>query len=172
MVAHGGILSITSSKNGSKFDMMEDRRRCSCFMGHPPLISTRQFSLPTHVSLFPQKFSRILQGGFKIGGMGGYPISHGAAMGYGIYLGAAAATSLGYATGGNRIDFAKILPAVVRFDILPPYSLSTGVSSHMVVLPIHQFTNPLPPFTSDRRTMSVMTVVARAYFKLYIGTRR
>ena len=49
-------------------------------------------------------------------------------MGYGIYLGAAAATSLGYATGGNRIDFAKILPAVVRFDILPPYSLSTGVS--------------------------------------------
>ena len=50
-----------------------------------------------------KKISRILQGGFKIGGVDGHPISHGAALGYGIYLGAAAATSLGYATGGNRI---------------------------------------------------------------------
>lgn len=72
-------------------------------MGHLPLISTRQFSLPIHVSLFPQKNSRILQGGFKIGGIGGHPISNGTSLGYGIYLGAAAATSLGYAAGGNRI---------------------------------------------------------------------
>jgi hypothetical protein len=72
-------------------------------MGHPPLISTRQFSLPIHVSFFPQSFYRILQGGFKIGGVGGHPVLNGTACGYGIYLAAAASTSLGYAMGGNRI---------------------------------------------------------------------
>lgn len=83
--------------------------------------------------LVPSNISRILQGGFKIGGVGGHPMTNGAAMGYGIYLGAAAATSLGYAMGGNKIFACR-----GTFRFFPPYSLSTG-DSH--TWPYYQGTN-------------------------------
>ncbi|KAG5643393.1 hypothetical protein DXG03_001008 [Asterophora parasitica] len=45
----------------------------------------------------------ILNGGFRIGGVGDQRVVNGTAMGYGIYFATHAATSLGYAMGGNKI---------------------------------------------------------------------
>ncbi|THU75973.1 hypothetical protein K435DRAFT_974630, partial [Dendrothele bispora CBS 962.96] len=45
----------------------------------------------------------ILKGGFRIGGMNGHPVQHGAALGRGIYLAKNGSMSVGYAMGADRI---------------------------------------------------------------------
>lgn len=39
---------------------------------------------------------RILDGGFRIGGVDGHPMAHGSSCGRGVYLAASAAMSMGY----------------------------------------------------------------------------
>ncbi|KDR78746.1 hypothetical protein GALMADRAFT_244289 [Galerina marginata CBS 339.88] len=70
----------------------------------------------------------ILQSGFRIGGVDGHPISHGTASGYGIYLAAAAATSLGYAMGGNKIFACRVVPGRTTKTPVhqPPPSVHVG----------------------------------------------
>ncbi|KAG6840480.1 hypothetical protein C0991_006464 [Blastosporella zonata] len=70
----------------------------------------------------------ILKGGFRIGGVGGHPLSHGAALGCGIYLAADAATSIGYAAGGNKIFACRVIPGRITSNMMarPPPSIEPG----------------------------------------------
>ncbi|KAF7329935.1 PARP catalytic domain-containing protein [Mycena kentingensis (nom. inval.)] len=58
----------------------------------------------------PENIDKILEGGFKIGGIGGHGIVNGHLQGYGVYLAENFALSLGHAANSTRIFACRVLP--------------------------------------------------------------
>nr|GAT43302.1 predicted protein [Mycena chlorophos] len=69
---------------------------------------------PPEIELFHGTADRnidlILDGGFKIGGVGGHPLTNGHSLGRGIYLAEDPAMSVGYCVGGYRMFACRVLP--------------------------------------------------------------
>ncbi|KAJ3733217.1 hypothetical protein DFJ43DRAFT_1069926 [Lentinula guzmanii] len=59
----------------------------------------------------------ILNGGFRIGGVGSHRVVNGTMLGFGVYLAASAATSIGYAAGANRIFACRVFPGKITGDL-------------------------------------------------------
>ncbi|KAF7329954.1 PARP catalytic domain-containing protein [Mycena kentingensis (nom. inval.)] len=80
-----------------------------------------------------QNIDSILAGGFRIGGTDGHRITHGAALGYGIYLAPHAPTSMSYCAGGNRLFACRVLAGRISQDraftmTLPSAAVGSGIA--------------------------------------------